>query len=121
MNHPTFTFILFSFTVIWLSVYLCLLILRLPLLALSQVPEGWPQRGEIQIQNLSVRYDSTLKPVLKHANAHIRPGQKVQTTPFWNGIKPKHKHMDRHWTKFNSFHIWTSLCCVRNLVVADCA
>uniref|UniRef100_A0A672QR18 ATP-binding cassette sub-family C member 8-like n=1 Tax=Sinocyclocheilus grahami TaxID=75366 RepID=A0A672QR18_SINGR len=47
------------------------------LLSASQVPEGWPQRGEIQIQNLSVRYDSTLKPVLKHVNAHISPGQKV--------------------------------------------
>ncbi|TRY81680.1 hypothetical protein DNTS_025996, partial [Danionella cerebrum] len=45
--------------------------------AASQVPEGWPQRGEIQIQNLSVRYDSTLKPVLKHVNAHIKPGQKL--------------------------------------------
>ncbi|XP_046715562.1 ATP-binding cassette sub-family C member 8 isoform X1 [Silurus meridionalis] len=47
------------------------------LLSPSQVPECWPQQGEIHIQNLSVRYDSTLKPVLKHANAHIRPGQKV--------------------------------------------
>nr|AYM45166.1 ATP-binding cassette subfamily C member 8a [Carassius auratus] len=47
------------------------------LLSASHVPEGWPQRGEIQIQNLSVRYDSTLKPVLKHVNAHISPGQKV--------------------------------------------
>ncbi|XP_051548769.1 ATP-binding cassette sub-family C member 8-like isoform X1 [Myxocyprinus asiaticus] len=47
------------------------------LLSANQVPEGWPQRGEIQIQNLSVRYDSTLKPVLKHVNAQIRPGQKV--------------------------------------------
>uniref|UniRef100_A0A803YJ51 ATP binding cassette subfamily C member 8 n=1 Tax=Meleagris gallopavo TaxID=9103 RepID=A0A803YJ51_MELGA len=34
-------------------------------------------RGEIQIQNLSVRYDSNLKPVLKHVNAHISPGQKI--------------------------------------------
>lgn len=47
------------------------------LLSASQVPEGWPQQGEIQIQNLSVRYDSTLKPVLKHVNAHIKPGQKL--------------------------------------------
>ncbi|KAM6961178.1 ATP-binding cassette sub-family C member 8 [Aplochiton taeniatus] len=47
------------------------------LLSASQVPDGWPQRGEIQIQNLSVRYDTTLKPVLKHVNAHINPGQKV--------------------------------------------
>uniref|UniRef100_A0AAR2JXU4 ATP-binding cassette, sub-family C (CFTR/MRP), member 8 n=1 Tax=Pygocentrus nattereri TaxID=42514 RepID=A0AAR2JXU4_PYGNA len=47
------------------------------LLSASQVPEGWPQQGEIQIQNLSVRYDSTLKPVLKHVSAHIKPGEKV--------------------------------------------
>ncbi|XP_018621028.2 ATP-binding cassette sub-family C member 8 isoform X1 [Scleropages formosus] len=47
------------------------------LLTASQVPAGWPQHGEIQIQNLSVRYDSTLKPVLKNVNAHISPGQKV--------------------------------------------
>ncbi|KAJ7344412.1 hypothetical protein JRQ81_000362 [Phrynocephalus forsythii] len=37
----------------------------------------YTNQGEIQIQNLSVRYDSTLKPVLKHVNAHISPGQKI--------------------------------------------
>ncbi|XP_057692444.1 ATP-binding cassette sub-family C member 8 [Corythoichthys intestinalis] len=47
------------------------------LLSPSQVPEGWPRHGEIQIQNLSVRYDTTLKPVLKNVHAHISPGQKV--------------------------------------------
>ncbi|XP_030588063.1 ATP-binding cassette sub-family C member 8 [Archocentrus centrarchus] len=47
------------------------------LLTVSQVPDGWPQQGEIKIQNLSVRYDTTLKPVLKNVNAHINPGQKV--------------------------------------------
>ncbi|XP_061773746.1 ATP-binding cassette sub-family C member 8 isoform X1 [Nerophis ophidion] len=47
------------------------------LLTTSQVPEGWPRHGEIQIQNLSVRYDATLKPVLKNVQAHINPGQKV--------------------------------------------
>nr|XP_057931406.1 ATP-binding cassette sub-family C member 8 isoform X2 [Doryrhamphus excisus] len=47
------------------------------LLATSQVPEGWPRHGEIQIQNLSVRYDATLKPVLKNVHAHVHPGQKV--------------------------------------------
>ncbi|XP_075996169.1 ATP-binding cassette sub-family C member 8 [Genypterus blacodes] len=47
------------------------------LLSASQVPDGWPKQGEIKIQNLSVRYDSTLKPVLKNVNAHISPGQKV--------------------------------------------
>ncbi|KAK7891710.1 hypothetical protein WMY93_023673 [Mugilogobius chulae] len=47
------------------------------LLTVSQVPDGWPHEGEIKIQNLSVRYDATLKPVLKNVNAHISPGQKV--------------------------------------------
>ncbi|KAF7652930.1 hypothetical protein LDENG_00089660 [Lucifuga dentata] len=43
----------------------------------SQVPEKWPQDGEIKIQDLCVRYDPMLKPVLKHVNAYIKPGQKV--------------------------------------------
>ncbi|XP_060779092.1 ATP-binding cassette sub-family C member 8 [Neoarius graeffei] len=43
----------------------------------AQVPAGWPKYGEIQIKNLSARYDSSLKPILKHVNAHIKPGQKV--------------------------------------------
>ncbi|XP_045892161.1 ATP-binding cassette sub-family C member 8 isoform X2 [Micropterus dolomieu] len=47
------------------------------LLSVSQVPDGWPRQGEIKIQNLSVRYDTTLKPVLKNVHAHISPGQKV--------------------------------------------
>ncbi|XP_054480224.1 ATP-binding cassette sub-family C member 9 [Anoplopoma fimbria] len=43
----------------------------------SQVPENWPQEGEIKIQDLCVRYDPMLKPVLKHVNMYIEPGQKV--------------------------------------------
>uniref|UniRef100_A0A8C7JAR9 ATP-binding cassette, sub-family C (CFTR/MRP), member 9 n=1 Tax=Oncorhynchus kisutch TaxID=8019 RepID=A0A8C7JAR9_ONCKI len=43
----------------------------------TQVPEDWPQHGEIKIQDLCVRYDPLLKPVLKHVNAYINPGQKV--------------------------------------------
>ncbi|TSL75335.1 ATP-binding cassette sub-family C member 8 [Bagarius yarrelli] len=46
-------------------------------IAPAQIPAGWPKYGEIQIKNLSVRYDSSLKPVLKHVNAHIKPGQKA--------------------------------------------
>uniref|UniRef100_A0A669E9B1 ATP-binding cassette, sub-family C (CFTR/MRP), member 9 n=1 Tax=Oreochromis niloticus TaxID=8128 RepID=A0A669E9B1_ORENI len=43
----------------------------------NSVPENWPQDGEIKIQGLCVRYDPMLKPVLKHVNAYIKPGQKV--------------------------------------------
>uniref|UniRef100_A0A8C0DCH5 ATP binding cassette subfamily C member 8 n=1 Tax=Balaenoptera musculus TaxID=9771 RepID=A0A8C0DCH5_BALMU len=47
------------------------------LLAPSLIPKNWPDQGKIQIQNLSVRYDSSLKPALKHVNALISPGQKI--------------------------------------------
>ncbi|KAM4711640.1 ATP-binding cassette sub-family C member 9 isoform 2-T2 [Anableps anableps] len=43
----------------------------------AQVPENWPHDGEIKIHDLCVRYDPMLKPVLKHVNAYIKPGQKV--------------------------------------------
>uniref|UniRef100_A0A3Q1FN39 ATP-binding cassette, sub-family C (CFTR/MRP), member 9 n=1 Tax=Acanthochromis polyacanthus TaxID=80966 RepID=A0A3Q1FN39_9TELE len=43
----------------------------------SQVPESWPHNGEIKIHDLCVRYDPMLKPVLKHVNAYVEPGQKV--------------------------------------------
>uniref|UniRef100_A0A8B9RUP2 ATP binding cassette subfamily C member 9 n=1 Tax=Accipiter nisus TaxID=211598 RepID=A0A8B9RUP2_9AVES len=43
----------------------------------SQVPKDWPQEGEIKIENLCVRYENNLKPVLKHVKAYIKPGQKV--------------------------------------------
>ncbi|XP_039203312.1 ATP-binding cassette sub-family C member 9 isoform X4 [Crotalus tigris] len=43
----------------------------------SQVPKDWPQEGEIKIENLCVRYENNLKPVLKHIKAYIKPGQKV--------------------------------------------
>lgn len=52
----------------------------------AQVPAGWPKYGEIQIKNLSVRYDSSLKPVLRHVSAHIRPGQKVSLTLYTNTL-----------------------------------
>lgn len=49
----------------------------------SQVPEHWPQEGEIKIHDLCVRYENNLKPVLKHVKAYIKPGQKVRNSlPF---------------------------------------
>lgn len=47
----------------------------------SQVPEHWPQEGEIRIHDLCVRYENNLKPVLKHVKAYIKPGQKVWDSP----------------------------------------
>ncbi|KAG8438542.1 hypothetical protein GDO86_004924 [Hymenochirus boettgeri] len=43
----------------------------------QQVADDWPQNGEIKISDLCVRYESNLKPVLKHVKAYIKPGQKV--------------------------------------------
>lgn len=55
--------------------------LSFPLPDPSQVPEHWPQEGEIKIHDLCVRYENNLKPVLKHVKAYIKPGQKV-----WNSL-----------------------------------
>ncbi|XP_053575092.1 ATP-binding cassette sub-family C member 9 isoform X2 [Bombina bombina] len=43
----------------------------------QQVPDDWPKDGEIKINDLCVRYENNLKPVLKHVKAYIKPGQKV--------------------------------------------
>lgn len=73
-----YKYVCFSF-----YLFLCLSVsVSLPLLHLhppdpSQVPEHWPQEGEIKIHDLCVRYENNLKPVLKHVKAYIKPGQKV--------------------------------------------
>lgn len=59
---------LIAFVLVWFSV---------PISDPSQVPKDWPQEGEIKIENLCVRYENNLKPVLKHVKAYIKPGQKV--------------------------------------------
>ncbi|XP_072037224.1 ATP-binding cassette sub-family C member 9-like isoform X2 [Amphiura filiformis] len=40
-------------------------------------PPYWPQKGEIQAQNISVRYAQELDPVIKNVNINIPAGQKV--------------------------------------------
>lgn len=52
----------------------------------SQVPKDWPQEGEIKIENLCVRYENNLKPVLKHVKAYIKPGQKVLYYYIWSSF-----------------------------------
>lgn len=52
----------------------------------SQVPKDWPQEGEIKIENLCVRYENNLKPVLKHVKAYIKPGQKVLYNCIWSSF-----------------------------------
>lgn len=56
----------------------------------AQVPLDWPQDGEIKIQGLCVRYDPLLKPVLKHVNAYIKPGQKVISSTPWRPCSSSH-------------------------------
>ncbi|XP_038076863.1 ATP-binding cassette sub-family C member 9-like [Patiria miniata] len=40
-------------------------------------PPDWPQRGDIQIDNISVRYESDLDPVLSNISAQMKAGEKV--------------------------------------------
>lgn len=66
----------------------------------SLIPKNWPDQGKIQIQNLSVRYDSSLKPVLKHVNALISPGQKVSVSscpPRASGLPPGQNPLPQGW------------------------
>lgn len=76
----------------------------LPGAASSQIPQNWPDRGEIQIQNLSVRYDSNLKPVLKHVNAHISPGQKVSNCSDFENIFRVVHHRNRTLERYTTAH-----------------
>lgn len=66
----------------------------------SLIPKNWPDQGKIQIQNLSVRYDSSLKPVLKHVNALISPGQKVSVSscpPRASRLPPGQNPLPQGW------------------------
>ena len=40
-------------------------------------PKDWPSKGEIIMENMSVRYAKELAPVINDVNIKIRPGQKV--------------------------------------------
>ena len=37
----------------------------------------WPNKGQIQFKNVSLRYDKHLDPVVNDINLLIKPGQKV--------------------------------------------
>ena len=41
------------------------------------IPNGWPKRGEIEFIDVSLKYESSAEPVIKSANFHIKPGEKV--------------------------------------------
>ncbi|XP_072026143.1 ATP-binding cassette sub-family C member 9-like [Amphiura filiformis] len=43
----------------------------------TEPPDQWPHKGEIQAQNISVRYAQELDPVIKNVDITIPPGQKV--------------------------------------------
>ena len=43
------------------------------------LPSGWPRRGDIVFQQVSLRYDVTLHPVIKEVSLKVSHGQKVDT------------------------------------------
>ena len=43
----------------------------------KEVAESWPERGEIKIKNLTMRYRPNLPLVLNGVNLHIRPREKI--------------------------------------------
>ncbi|CAH1801693.1 unnamed protein product [Owenia fusiformis] len=40
-------------------------------------PESWPEKGAIVFQDVSLRYDSSLDPVVHNVDINIKPGEKV--------------------------------------------
>ena len=40
-------------------------------------PPDWPQKGEIELSNVSFLYSTNAPLVLKSLNCHIHPGEKV--------------------------------------------
>ncbi len=42
----------------------------------------WPSEGRIQFEKVSLRYDSTLDPVIFDLNLVIKAGEKVKITNF---------------------------------------
>ncbi|KAK3919142.1 ATP-binding cassette sub-family C member Sur [Frankliniella fusca] len=42
-----------------------------------QVSPSWPEYGEIQFKNVSLRYDINRDPVIRHMTLHIPAGQKI--------------------------------------------
>lgn len=44
---------------------------------IQTVPNDWPSKGEIVIQNLSAAYTSEGTPILRDVNLHIAPGEKI--------------------------------------------
>ena len=43
-----------------------------------ELPDGWPSEGRVQFEDVSVRYDESLDPVLRNINLDIKPGEQVQ-------------------------------------------
>lgn len=37
----------------------------------------WPENGDIEFRNVSMRYDDSREPVIRTLNLHIPAGQKV--------------------------------------------
>ena len=41
------------------------------------VPAGWPTKGHIEVENLTVSYGPALPPVLKELNFEVQPGERI--------------------------------------------
>ncbi|XP_072025400.1 ATP-binding cassette sub-family C member 9-like [Amphiura filiformis] len=50
---------------------------REPYSGTRSVGDNWPQKGDISLENISVRYAEDLEPVLNNISLHFNPGEKV--------------------------------------------
>lgn len=42
-----------------------------------EISENWPENGQIEFRNVTIRYGANLKPIIHDACLQIRPGEKV--------------------------------------------
>ena len=44
----------------------------------STVDEDWPKEGKVEFEDVSLRYDASLDPVINGMSVTIQPGEKVR-------------------------------------------
>ncbi len=63
----------------------------------AECPESWPSSGEIDFDNVSLRYDVCLEPVIQGMNLHIPAGHKVHTSTMLSITFPISVLLFGHW------------------------
>ena len=64
------------------------------------MPSQWPSYGEVKFVDVSLRYETSSEPIIKNANIHIKPGQKVSDDCSWWSLSDYQGHC-------SGGHLWS--------------